>query len=208
MISRIFQSTHRFVSNHILIFIFLLVLFSISILFGTLVVQALQSNQKNELYMYFNSFIKYSHQHQLSTNQILWEALGQNIKFIGLLWILGLSVIGLPFIILVVFVKGFSIGFTTTFLLEQYSYQGMKLALGAILPQNLIMVPVTILVGVSGIVFSIQLIQNRIVQAGEPLFSKFLQYILIMVISIVLVLLASMYEAYLAPYFYKLLEFV
>lgn len=206
MIYRLWIQAQKFMSNHILLFVFLTVLFSISVLFGALVVQALQTSQKNELYLYFNNFITYIEQVPLSPNMILWESLSQNLKHLGLLWILGLSVIGLPVIIVLVFVKGLSLGFTVAFLFDQYGGKGLQLAIASVLPQNIILVPVTIFVGVAGIVFSIQLIQNRILQPGDSLFGKFIQYIIIIVVSILFVLLASMYEAYLAPYFYTQLK--
>ncbi len=208
MIYRLWSETQKFIANHVLLFIFLLVLFSISMLFGAIVVQALQLNQKSDLYVYFNNFLSYRGQLQMPASQLFFETLSQNMKYLGLLWILGLSVIGLPVIVIMVFVKGFSLGFTIAFLVEQYSYKGLQLAMGVVLPQNLILVPVTLFIGVSGIVFSIQLIQNRILQAGESLFSKFVHYLMMIVISFLLILLASFYEAYFAPYFYRILEIV
>ncbi len=208
MVYRLWSETQKFISKHMLVFVFLTVLFAISVLFGAVVLQTLQTNQKKELFLYVNNFLYYIEQTPLSANQMFAEAVGQNMKNLGLLWILGLSVIGLPVIIIIVFIKGFSLGFTVSFLIEQYSFKGLQLAVMAILPQNLLIVPVTIFVGVAGIVFSIQLIQNRILQAGESLFAKFLRYLLIIIFSFIFVLIASLYEAYFAPYFYRIMEII
>jgi stage II sporulation protein M len=208
MIHRVWLEIHKFIVTHLLLFIFITVLFSISVLFGAIVVQALENSQKTELYLYFNSFLSYIGQLELSDNTIMVEALGRNLKHLGILWILGLSVIGLPVIIAMVFIKGFSIGFTVAFLIEQYSIKGLQLAIATILPQNLIIVPVTIFVGVAGIVFSIQLIQNRIINEGKSLFARFIQYGIIIAISILLIVLASCYEAYVAPNFFRFIEII
>ncbi|OEF98470.1 stage II sporulation protein M [Desulfuribacillus alkaliarsenatis] len=204
MIQRLWLEIQKFIANHLLLVVFLTVLFAISVAFGAIVVQALQTNQKNELYMYINNFLLYLGQEPLSPKLILWESLSQNLKYLGILWVLGLSVIGLPVIIVMIFAKGFSLGFTVAFLIDQYAGKGLQLAIAAIFPQNLILVPVTLFVGVAGIVFSMQLIQNRILQSGESLFNKFINYLFIIIVSIILVIIASFYEAYIAPYFYSL----
>ena len=205
---RIWLQIHKFIATHLLLFIFITVLFSVSVLFGAIVVQALDNSQKSELYLYFNSFLSYFDQSKLADNTIMAEALRQNLKHLGILWVLGLSVIGLPVIIAMVFIKGFSIGFTVAFLIEQYSVKGLQLAIATILPQNLIIVPITIFVGVSGIVFSIQLIQNRIIHEGESLFARFIRYSIVIAISILLMVLASCYEAYIAPKFFQFIEII
>ena len=71
-----------------------------------------------------------------------WSIAALHLKWIGLIWILGLSVIGLPGILILDFLKGVLIGFTVGYLVGQYSWKGLLFALVSIAPQNLFIIPV------------------------------------------------------------------
>lgn len=52
-------------------------------------------------------------------------------------WILGLSVIGVPIALGLVFLRGFAVGFTVRLLIEEYSLNGALLGLVSVLPHGL-----------------------------------------------------------------------
>ncbi|MED4959249.1 stage II sporulation protein M, partial [Paenibacillus macerans] len=95
------------------LYVFVAVLFLMGVVFGALMVNALTLEQQQDLSRYFGDFF-------LSINEggtefqlmSYWEVAVLHLKWLGLIWLLGLSVIGLPGILILDFLKGVLIGFT------------------------------------------------------------------------------------------------
>lgn len=68
--------------------------------------------------------------------------------------------IGLPIILLLLFLKGMVIGFTIGFFVQQMGWKGFLLSFVSVLPQNLIIIPIFIVVAVISVSFALQLIKN------------------------------------------------
>ena len=106
-----------------------------------------------------------------------WSIATLHLKWIGLIWILGLSVIGLPGILILDFLKGVLIGFTVGYLVGQYSWKGLLFALVSIAPQNLFIIPVLMMCGVAAITFSLYIIRDRfIMNRGGSMVKPFASY--------------------------------
>lgn len=70
-------------------------------------------------------------------------------------FVLGLSVIGSPFVLALLFLRGFALGFTASFLVREYSYAGLLLAAASILPQTLLAVPAALVAAGSSLAFAL-----------------------------------------------------
>lgn len=70
-------------------------------------------------------------------------------------FVLGLTVIGSPFILALLFLRGFALGFTLAFLVREYSYKGVLLATASILPQSLFSVPAALLAAGASLTFAL-----------------------------------------------------
>lgn len=87
-----------------------------------------------------------------------WTVLGDELRTWLLLWVLGLSCIGFPVILALVFAKGLSVGFTAGFFVDQWLWKGLLLAGVSVLPHNLLFVPAIVLAAAVGIRFSLILL--------------------------------------------------
>ena len=56
-------------------------------------------------------------------------------------------------ILILLFIKGMVVGFTVGFLVSQMGWQGFMLAFVSILPQNLIIIPVFIIMAALSVIF-------------------------------------------------------
>lgn len=54
-----------------------------------------------------------------------WDNVSLHLKWVGLIWVCGLSVIGLPGILVLNFLKGVLIGFSVGYMVGQYSWKGL-----------------------------------------------------------------------------------
>lgn len=187
--------------DHISIFIFVLSLFIVGVMFGAVIVNSLGLEQKKDLFEYLSKFFnEFSGKGSSPTSGLLLSTFFENIKIVLLIWILGISVIGVPLTLILLFSKGVVIGFTVGFLVNQSGFKGFLLACASVLPQNLIFIPFIILLTSLSIVFSIKLIKRQFLKdREEKLKSLFLIYILVLFIGSLILLITSLIEIYISP---------
>ena len=82
------------------------------------------------------------------------------------MWILGISIIGLPVIFIMVFLKGIVVGFTVGFLVNQMGINGFFLSFVSVLPQNILLIPAYLIMGTCAIAFSMRLIRQLLLNAA------------------------------------------
>ncbi|SDI30524.1 stage II sporulation protein M [Natribacillus halophilus] len=187
------------------LYIFSAVLFFTGIIFGAIVVNSLSLTQREDLFVYLQQFFDQVGQGQFSSEGALfWQSFSYYAKYMGLMFILGLSVIGSPLILLLLFLKGLTVGFTVGFLVNQLGVVGFSLSLVSVLPQNLIIVPILIVVSVLSVAFSLRLIRQQFIKVSgqqEAIFPIFVRMCIVMVIALVFVVIAALIEAFISPLF-------
>jgi stage II sporulation protein M len=195
-----------YMKEHLALYVFVSVLFVIGVVFGAVMVNALSLDQKQEMTRHLESFFQTVNDGSLLDGQqpqSFQQAFGLHVKWVLLLWILGLSVVGLPLILILDFLKGVLIGFTVGYLAGQFSWKGMLFALVSVTPQNLIVIPALLVCSVSGMAFSIYLVKNRLIQRKGAITQPFLRYSGTVLFMAVLLLGVSFYEGYVSPYLMK-----
>lgn len=206
MRSRFGQTIQTYAKDHQSLYWFTIVLFTMGIIFGAVLVNSLPLSQKQELsgflHYFFNSL---STQGIPETSGHFQEAFGHYAKTVAIMWVLGLSIIGLPMILLMLFLKGVVVGFTVGFLVNQLQWQGVTFAMMGVLPQNLLVVPALFIVGVSGISFSLRLIKTRLVSKRDGIMPHFVGYTALVVCMLAVLTLAALFETFVSP---KLMQLV
>jgi len=196
----------NFITNHIeqysSFYIFHTVLLIMGVIFGAIVVNSLSTTQKDDLFYFINEFFS-----QLKSGEVLapketfLHSLSYNSKYVGLMWILGITMIGLPIILLLLFLKGMVIGFTIGFFVQQMGWKGFLLSFVSVLPQNLIIIPVFIVVAVISVSFALQLIKKLFVKSiYQPIAPMLVKYCMFFGAAILLLGLAAFLEGYFTPY--------
>lgn len=193
-----------FVRGDIPLFLFVILIFVLGIIFGAVAVHTIDHSLQQDLFNYFNGFIEGISKIEYNQLALIGDSIKFNLLNVFVIWIFGFSVVLMPLIPVFVFFKGFILGFTVGFLTSQYSWQGVLVAVGAVLPQNLLIAPAYVLAGVTGISFSLHIIQyfqqKRRFAAGD-----IVDYTLRIFILGFLLLSGSLVEAYLSPRFFRLL---
>ncbi|MDF2854501.1 MAG: stage sporulation protein [Neobacillus sp.] len=188
--------------EHSSIFLFIVILFLMGVIFGAIVVNSMSITQKEDLFYYLSQFFsqisngKVAENHDQFTQSFL-----HNSKYIGVIWVLGISIIGLPVILILLFIKGMVVGFTVGFLVSQMKWNGFLLAFVSIMPQNLIIIPVFIIMAALSVIFSLRMIKRQFLKKyGEPILPFFKRYIFAFLTAIIFISVASGIEAYLSPW--------
>lgn len=188
------------VESQMSLYLFVGVLFMMGVIFGAVIVNTLSPVQKENLIGYLGHFFNGLDDNGISDPKIAFQhSLGGHFKTLGLMWILGISVIGIPFVFVLMFLKGLVIGFTVGFLVNQLSWEGLWFSLSAVVPQNLLVVPALTVVAVSGTAFSVLLAKNRLIQRRGTIYPQFLSYSILVTLMACILVVASLFEAYVSP---------
>ncbi|SMO40912.1 stage II sporulation protein M [Melghirimyces algeriensis] len=194
------------VQNQMSLYLFVGVLFIMGVIFGAFIVNTLSPVQKDNLLAYLGHFFQGLNGEGIADPKISFQhSLGGHFKTLGLMWLLGISVIGMPFIVVMIFLKGLVIGFTVGFLVSQLSWDGLWFSFLAVVPHNLLTVPALMIVAVSGITFSVLLAKNRLIQRRGTIYPQFLSYSVLVTAMACVLVVSSLLEAYLSP---KLMQMV
>lgn len=183
------------------LYLFVSVLFLMGVVFGALMVNALTLEQQQDLSRYLgNYFVSIQEGGGSFQPMTYWQVASLHLKWLGLIWLLGLSVIGLPGILILDFLKGVLIGFTVGCLVGQFTWKGLLFALVSVAPHNLFIIPALMVSSVAAIGFSLGIIRNRVLLNRSGGVAKpFLSYTgLTLVMAAVLMAIAS-FETYVSP---------
>lgn len=177
------------------------------IIFGSIAVQTLSTTQATDLNIYLENFYSSLPQQLSSTNRqnLFFRSLLDNIlKIGGLIWLLGLTMIGSPLILGIVFIRGFVIGFTIGFIIDQMLLNGVLVAMASILPHNLLLIPAIIMISTASLSFSMAAGKTLFGYSNENILNQFLATTVIAIMCCGLLILAALVEIYLTPAFIQL----
>ena len=191
----------KHIQEHSSLYVFITVLFLMGVIFGAILVNSLSFTQKEDLFYYLSQFFGQVSKGEMAASHTMFtQSIMHNIKYIGFIWILGISVIGLPVILILLFLKGMVVGFTVGFLVNQMGWGGFLLSFVAVLPQNIFIVPIFIVITVLAVSLSIKMIRRLLLkQIRDPLKPIISRYIFSLILSGFFLAAGSLFEAYLSP---------
>ncbi|OLN23291.1 stage II sporulation protein M [Domibacillus antri] len=199
---------NRHIQKRAALYLFTAVLLMTGTVFGTLTVNSMMPLQKSELYSYVKEFFTQASAGNVAKPlDLFWESVIHNVKFTGAMWIAGISVIGLPLIFILLFLKGAVTGFSVGFLIQQMKWDGLMIAIFTILPQNMILIPAFLFTAVMSASCSIRLLQKLTVKQTVPLpFTKSIMAYLGYIGAVLMAILgAAFIEAFISSHMMNVL---
>lgn len=97
----------------------------------------------------------------VANKTVLFGAIKNNLPLMIALWICGITIVGVPIILLINAYKGFTLGFTFSFFIYGLKQKGILLALLGALPQNIIYIPCFIILSVFSMQYSVGIIKEK-----------------------------------------------
>lgn len=186
-------------------------IFIISILFlgviaGGIYANIISINDKNLVIDKIKVFIDNINHNSLNTLLIFKNSIGINISYLIIIWLLGMSLIGIVVNILLLFMKGFIFGFSIASFIITYGIKGIALSFIYLVFGQLLNIIYILLLSIYSLIFSSKLIQIIIKRQPTEKISPFLKnYFLILIICIVISLISSVSETFLLPALIKLI---
>ncbi|NLP29125.1 MAG: stage II sporulation protein M [Clostridia bacterium] len=166
---------------------------------GIYTVKYMGDMERQDLINYFLSFTNNLGSIEVNNKAILIESIKSNLPIIICLWILGLTIIGIPAILIIDIIKGFSLGFSLSTVFYGLSYKGIWFTLLGVLPQNIIYIPCIIVSSVLAMRLSLFKLKDKVNKQVNYNKSYFVEYSITFLIITLIMILGFIYEAYITP---------
>jgi len=184
------------------LYVFVFVLFAAGAAFGVLMYNALTLEQQTKLGEEVGRYLR-TMETGFGTGES--PAFAERAMFHGkwllLIWLLGLSVVGVPLIFALDFLKGVLVGFSAGALVtaQAVPWKGALLSALALAPPNLLVVPALLMASVSGMSFAVYVIRNRLVRKQGDLRAALLTHTVYSALLLLVLLAAALLETALSP---------
>ena len=180
---------------YFMVFIF----FCVGIALGTYIVKYMSARDATDLTSYFSTFTESIAKEAVNNKVLLFNILKKNLMLITIIIALSFTVFGMPIILLLDLVKGFTLGYTFSFLISTFDGKGLWLALASTIPQNIIYIPCFIALSIVGIEFSSTKLKDKFFNKGKV--NTIVERELILKIGVLacVFIIGTLIEAYLGP---------
>lgn len=185
--------------ERIFLFILILILFLMGIIFGVLATSVLDPAQRDNLLSYLNQGLR--GEIFISNSVYTRQTIIANIKTVFFLFFMGISVIGVPLALLLIFTRGFIIGYSTSFLLKTMGFKGLVLILTGVIPHNLLIIPALFLMVIAIIDIAAALIKVRFTKKQVTIGDELIKCAFLTLIVLLVMTLAGFIQGYITPSF-------
>lgn len=177
----------------------------LGIISGSIFLVILSSKDKELVLNKITSFITMINENKINNITAFKNSLIENLIYVVLMWILGLSMIGIIINIFLTYLKGFITGFTIGSFILTYKYKGIIASLIYTFPTAIINLLITIIISVYSFTMTVILLKSIFNKNSNYSIKKFIRkYFLVLLISIGMVLISSLSESFLLPSLLKL----
>ncbi len=192
------------ISNNITEYMVMIIIFIIGIILGTMYINKTDLSQKEEISAYVNDFVEdIQNGSNIDSNKLLRTSIYNNLLITILLWVSGLTVIGMPIVYLIVSIKGFCVGYTISSVIATLGItQGLKFILSTMLLQNIILIPSILVLAVSGIKLYKAIMKDR---RRENIKVEIIRYTIIAIFIGIINIIASIVETYVSASIFKIM---
>ena len=184
--------------NNILVSI--VIIFILGLIFGSIYITILKTSEKttilNEVNNYFLSINKISIDDKIN---IFKNSLISNLLYFICIWLLGISVIGIPIVIIMVFFKSFMLSFSVSSIFAKYGFKGILGAFLYIFPSSIVTIILMIVLSTYSLLLSIRIFKSSFLKRNINFKTFMGKYFFLLVISILICILCSLFDAFISP---------
>lgn len=184
-------------------YLFLTIIMTIGIISGIIFIFFISKEDKSLVKQELELLFSNIKDNKLNYGNSLINSVSSSLVYLSIIWILGVSIIGIPVVIFMLFLKGFVFGFSISSIIANYGFNGAILGFITQIPSNLILLIIYLLMGFYAINFSIRLFQVLFFKKEVNLSFYFKRYNQIALISLGCIVIASLVETFLIPFLVK-----
>ena len=186
--------------------LFVIVILFLGIVAGAIFASIIGPNDKTLVIDKIKLFTDNINTNSLNSILVLKNSLTINFGYIIIMWILGMTIIGIIINIFMLFLKGFIFSFSIASFILTYSYKGIIISFLYLIFGQLLNIIVILIIAVYSIMFTMKLLAVVFKNNNGVYMTKFLKnYALILLITIIIAIISSLSEAFLLPALIKLM---
>jgi len=190
------------VDNQKKLYVFLIGLAILSLIFGIIFIFLISDSNLDMIYSNINGY--FDNIKNVNSTDILISSIYNNLVYIIVLWILGISIIGFPIIILIFCFKFFITGFSISSVIYTYKINGILKVFIQLFPQQIIYLIILLLMCFYSVSFCIKLFNYLFLKKMINFKDVMNKYIKILFISSLISIFISIYDAYISLYLLNL----
>lgn len=170
---------------------------------GMLLISMLSKSNKELIINSLNNFYTSLKENKISSTNLLYKTMTSNLILNIIIWVLGISIIGIPIVIFILGFKSLSLGFTLSSLIYTYKFNGLLKAIIYLIP-NIINIFIVFVLVYYSISFSINLFNYlfRKIEFNKRVIVK--RYLKLLIVAILLSILTSVTESFILPKLFNL----
>lgn len=194
---RLRQIISRYFHERIFLWALVAILFLMGIVFGVLAAGVIAPDQQQYLMNYIDQGLHsdISLPNSFYTRQVVFS----HIQTIFFLFFMGISVIGVPLALLLIFTRGFILGFSIAFLFKTMGFKGFIITVAGVLPHNLLIIPALFLMLVAIIDCAAALTKLRFSKHPVSVGAELTRCVAITLFVLVVMIIAGLIQGYVTP---------
>lgn len=190
----------RHIEKNMMTYIISFLCIGIGVVLGVYSIKYMQSADKGNINQWLNTAISSLQTKDIGLKALFVESLKNYLPLVFALWFLGLTIIGIPFIIIIDLIKGYTLGFTFSCIISNYAMKGFGAAMFGVVLQNLIFIPCIVFLSVLSMEFSRSILRDKTMILDRSTFlSCVLNYTLVYGVVFLIMLVGSGLETVVAP---------
>lgn len=192
------------------ILIFILITFFLGLILGSLFINFITEDDKKllvEQLELFLSNVKNLTKDVFGIKVFSGEILNNGFQLF-IIFVLGISMIGLPVVIIIMFFKGFMLGTTLATIILKYQFKGIIGSFLYVFPCYIFNIIIYIFISFFAVHASIKFLKALFKKDNLNFKSFFGRYLLSFIISMFLMIIVCLLDAYLTPVLLKLFTYI
>lgn len=192
--------------KNVIIFVVGIVL--IAFITGCIFTTILSFDDKVLVKNYISEFINKIDNNELNYFVSFKNSFISNLIFLITIWVLGLSVVGIPINLFIYFAKSFILGFSMSSFILKYKVKGCMLGLLYIFPHQIINLIIYTFLLLFSMNFSKRIIISLKSKKNISFNNSFKRYVFMLLLSIFIVFITSLLEILLTPFLIDKILFI
>ena len=180
------------------IFLWILLFFLIGIVLGSYTIYYMSEMGIVEIGGYFKNFLEYISTTEVDYMSILLNSIKGIVPIAIIIILLGYTLIGFPFVLLINLFKGYILGFTLALVITVLGTSGFGILFTTLIIQNLVFVPIIIMISILSMKSSIIRLKSLRAEKSRNEFNG-KDYILVQSVLVGFILLGIIIETYISP---------
>ena len=186
------------------LYLFLIVVMGLGIIAGLIYALIISKSDHNLVASSLDSFFTNIKESNINYKSGLINSLIGNIFFISFIFLLGISIIGIPFIIISLFFKAFIFSFSFVSIIYTYHLNGILKAIMYVFPHQIITLLMSLFLGFYALYFGIKLFNYLFRRKDINLRNSMKRYLQVFIIVLIINIFCSFIETFLAHSLIKL----